>query len=73
MSTRYSPVLEVACWTCLAKPGERCKTTTTGRVTDTHAMRYETRYPPAGAHTCTTLDPGCYRCDLNRDEMGVRE
>ena len=21
------------------------------------------------AHTCKTLTPGCYRCDLNRDEM----
>lgn len=21
------------------------------------------------AHTCTTLTKGCYRCDLNRDEM----
>lgn len=20
-------------------------------------------------HTCTSLNPGCYRCDLNRDEI----
>lgn len=21
------------------------------------------------AHTCTTLTPGCYRCEINRDEI----
>jgi hypothetical protein len=26
------------------------------------------------AHTCKTLTPGCYRCDLNRDEIAsIRE
>lgn len=23
------------------------------------------------AHTCTTLDPSCYRCDLNVDELAA--
>lgn len=25
------------------------------------------------AHTCTTLTEGCYRCDLNRDEIAAIE
>lgn len=25
------------------------------------------------AHTCTTLTDGCYRCDLNRDEIQANE
>lgn len=23
------------------------------------------------AHACTSLTPGCYRCDLNRDEVNA--
>lgn len=25
------------------------------------------------AHTCAVLTPGCYRCDLNRDEVAYME
>lgn len=54
------------CTVCWAEPGQPCRTRTTGRVTDTHLDRI----PRFGDHTCRTLTPGCYRCELNRDELG---
>jgi hypothetical protein len=32
--------LDHACPTCHAKPGQRCRTTNTGRTTDTHNQRW---------------------------------
>lgn len=35
--------LEVRCPTCKAREGERCRTLTSGRSTDTHEQRWELR------------------------------
>lgn len=57
--------LDFDCWTCHARPGERCRT----RSTDTHAFRVEMAHPRPGSHACKTPTLGCFRCELSRDEL----
>ena len=39
-----NPNLDVHCLTCGAKPGERCRTLKTRRITDIHAARWNDRH-----------------------------